>query len=695
MLARQIARARQRYEEHQDFILLALLFLSFRFLTLLLFEAGGYILDWSGYYVPGASFVELSDKGLYPVIHYWMEYPPLFPWLAVIIYRLSLLLPAWRDPQLWFNLLLGGTLLLFEIGNFVLIYALASILKGRQMAVRCCWLYAALFFPVMTLLFWFENYPLFFLLLGVYMIVTRRPIRGGIAAGVGFMIKFLPALVAPVAVRVFPKMSQRMAYAAAAFVAVVLISLPFLLLNAPFFLTPFLHLGSIGSWETIWALLDGNLAGGETTPLESRFDLATVTSTYHPTWFPYPLVVLAFVAVFLVLYTRHIDWQDNLVVVAFSGLTINLFLLFSKGYSPQWIINVLPFIILLLPNLRGVTYSLLLMGANVVEFPVALVLLAQHPWLFVVAVVLRTALLVMVTVEFGLVIFPSVRASRALGLALGGLVVLILAASMPLSVLAARDYSAERYAENAYQETIVYLRDQPAGGVIFTDQLLYRQVYSLLVRRQGLYLLEANESLPGALARLEGRHPALYVVYTGSEDDQGANPSVESWLSQHSFPTEVKWLEKARVSSYSSRSVALEGQPLSATFAAGLELTGFALPSAPSHPGEVLPVSLTWRALEVPEGDYTVFVHLFDEGERVWAQHDGQPSGGWRPTSTWQPGEEITDHHGLALPADIPPGEYRLAVGLYQASTGERVSVVAGQGVEPADRVEIGPVVIG
>jgi hypothetical protein len=694
MLGRLTNWAREGYQEHQDFCLLALLFTSFRFLTLLLFEPGGYILDWSGYYVPGANFVQLSDWGYYPVVHYWMEYPPLFPWLAVVLYRLSLLLPAWRDPNLWFNLLLGSALLLFEIGNFVLVYAIASKLKGRQTAVRCCWLYGALFFPLMTLLFWFENLPLFFLLLGVYLILTRRPIWGGVVAGIGFMIKFIPALVAPVAVRAFPKMSQKVLYALAAALVVLLIALPFLLTNPTFFLVPFLHLGSIGSWETVWALLDGNLTGGETTPLESRFDLATVTATYHETWFPYPLVALAFVVVFLILYTRRIDWQDNLVVVAFSGLTITLFLLFSKGYSPQWIINVLPFIILLMPNLRGVAYALLLMGVNVAEFPVALILLNQHPWLFVIAVVLRTVLLVLVGIEFGLLLFEAPRLKRALGLALTSVVLAVVVGALPVAALAVRDYSVERLQENAYRETIDYLSGQPAGGVIFTDPLLYRQVYSFLVRTHGLYLLEANQSLPQALAALEGRHSSLYVVYAGSEDDQLSNPAVESWLGEQAFPVGVEWLNNARVTRYSTPTSALEEQPLEATFAEQMALTSCAFEPSPSAPADVLHVSLSWRSLGSTEGDYTVFVHLIDGSERVWAQHDGGPAGGSRLTSSWQPGEEITDHHGLALPADLPPGEYSLAVGLYDAATGERLPVDTSEGTAPSDRVLVGPVLI-
>ena len=693
MLSRVTNRAREGYDEHSDFVLLAILFTSFRLMALLLFEPGGYILDWSGYYVPGANFVQLSDRGFYPVVHYWMEYPPLFPWLAVLLYRLSLFLPSWRDPSLWFNLFLGGTLLIFEIGNFVLVYAIALKLRGREVAVRCAWLYAGLFFPLVTLLFWFESFPLFFLLLGVYMILAKKPLWGGIAAGIGFMVKLVPAFVGPVALRAFPRMSQKVTYVLAAALVALLIGLPFLLTNMTFFLTPFLYQGSAGPWETVWALLDGYYAGGETTPLEIRFDPTDIVVSFHESSFPYVLVALAFVAIFLFLYTRRIDWQDNLKAVAFCGLSINLFLIFSKGYSPQWIVNLLPFIILLMPNLRGVTYSLLLMSANVLEFPIALVLIPGHPWLFSLAVLYRTLLQVLLAAEFGLILFPSVKGKRVQHLVLVSIVFATVVGSLPVGALAMRDYVANRYAENAYVETMDFLKKQLEGGVVFTDQRLYQQLYPFLVGR-GVYLLEDDERLESRMAKVADRHDSIWVVYADSEDDQRSNPAVEDWLRQHAFPLPIEWFTNTRLTRYSTATRRLELHAVEANFAGQIELAGCAFDEGPLRPGEVVQVGLSWRSLEQVATDYTVLVHLVGEHGRVWTQHDSQPVGGSSPISSWEPGEEIGDNHGLALPVDTPPGEYQIAVGLYDAATGERLPLITeGQG--PAgDRVLVGPVIV-
>jgi hypothetical protein len=692
MVARLSIRAREAYEEHRDFCLLALLFTSFRFLALLLFEPGGYILDWSGYYIPGASFVELSDWGYYPVVHYWMEYPPLFPWLSVLVYRLSLFLPPWRDPELWYNLLLGSTFLLFEIGNFLLVYAIALRVRGRQAAVRSAWLYAGLFFPLMTLLFWFENFAVFFLLLGVYMIIARKPVWGGLAAGLGFLVKLVPAFIAPVALRTLPGLSKKATYVIVAALVILLVSIPFLFTNPTFFLTPYLYQGSTGPWETIWALLDGYYSGGETTPFEMRFDPGNIVVAFHESSFPYWLVVVAFVGVYLFLYTRRIDWQDDLKAVAFCGLSINLFLIFSKGYSPQWIVNLLPFLVLLWPDLRGVAYSVLLMLANVVEFPIGMMLVQGHPWLYALAVLFRTLLLILVAIEFGLILFPSIRVKRAIGLTLTSLVLLAIMGSLPVAALALRDYSAERYTESPYRQTIDFLNTQPAGGVICTDRGLYHQLYSFLVSSKGMYLLNADQNLDEALERLVDRHPRLYVVYADSEDDQLSNPPVEAWLNGNAFPLGVEWLENARVATFATSTSPLEEQLVEAVFADGIELTTCTMDPGPLAPTEVLRASLSWRSLQPTDNDYTIFLHLVDANGSVWAQHDSQPAGGSRPTSSWEAGEEITDHHGLALPADIPAGDYDLTLGLYDATTGERLAVTTVEQETPTDGVVLGSI---
>ncbi len=92
--------ARSLYEDHREIFWLLALAVLFRLSATVLLAQGGYLYD--GHAAYDYQFYrkvgELSLRGFYPSIHYWLEYPPVFSWTIVGIYRLSLLLPAMRDP---------------------------------------------------------------------------------------------------------------------------------------------------------------------------------------------------------------------------------------------------------------------------------------------------------------------------------------------------------------------------------------------------------------------------------------------------------------------------------------------------------------------------------------------------------------------------------------------------------------------
>ena len=90
-----------------------------------------------------------------------------------------------------------------------------------------------------------------------------------------------------------------------------------------------------------------------------------------------------------------------------------------------------------------------------------------------------------------------------------------------------------------------------------------------------------------------------------------------------------------------------------------------------------LAVSLVWESVQPTDIDYSIFIHLRNEAGETVAQTDGQPRHWTRPTTTWQPGETLTDPHALWL-SDLSPGTYTLITGLYHPATGERLLTAAG-----------------
>jgi hypothetical protein len=98
------------------------------------------------------------------------------------------------------------------------------------------------------------------------------------------------------------------------------------------------------------------------------------------------------------------------------------------------------------------------------------------------------------------------------------------------------------------------------------------------------------------------------------------------------------------------------------------------------QPGDVLTLTLYWQAREPVDRDYTVFVHLLGQYDRVIAQRDAAPGLGARPTSGWTPGQVVVDPYLLALPeAAYAPDEAVWEVGLYDATTGKRLQTPEGQ----------------
>lgn len=101
-------------------------------------------------------------------------------------------------------------------------------------------------------------------------------------------------------------------------------------------------------------------------------------------------------------------------------------------------------------------------------------------------------------------------------------------------------------------------------------------------------------------------------------------------------------------------------------------------------------MTLFWECGDALEEDYKVFVHLVDEEGQIIGQRDSEPVGGSRPTTTWVQGERITDNYGILVPDSAVEGEYRLLIGIYLPTTGERMLVLSSDLVVVEESVVLG-----
>jgi hypothetical protein len=145
------------------------------------------------------------------------------------------------------------------------------------------------------------------------------------------------------------------------------------------------------------------------------------------------------------------------------------------------------------------------------------------------------------------------------------------------------------------------------------------------------------------------------------------------------LPVRRHWLASAR-KWCPLRPIQVQSVPLAAgpviNFDNRILLLGYDLNRRQLRPGETLELSLTWQCLKRIDVDYTVFVHILDEEQRIWGQEDIGPVHGTYPTSQWKEGEIIEDIHSVHLSYEAPPGEYQIEVGLYLLSTMARLPVL-------------------
>jgi hypothetical protein len=178
---------------------------------------------------------------------------------------------------------------------------------------------------------------------------------------------------------------------------------------------------------------------------------------------------------------------------------------------------------------------------------------------------------------------------------------------------------------------------------------------------------------------LANRYSSLWLITSSSPFEQDKHRPAEAELVTRYFHVqEIATSPHARAIQFLP--LTLDGGPqvVEAAFGENILLTRVHLPPGLTfQPGDGLPVELTWQINGGVERDYNIGLYLIGADGVVITQKDGQPGSTFGGMTTWTAGEEIADRHGLVIPKDTPPGEYRLSLAVYWWEDGERLAVMA------------------
>jgi hypothetical protein len=385
-----------------DVRLLVILFVAFRMLLMIVYQplvidgverglaAGG---DFQTYFQLGA----LTGQGLLPFRDWWSEFPPIPSYMITFIYRFFGTQPQYSS----FAMLLGILMLACDVGNLLLIRRIGARVHGEVTGAALAWIYALMLAPAIFVWWNFEPLVAFSLLLSLAWLVERRDTLSAIAAGVGALVKFTPALLLGAVWRFRARQAalRYTAIAAAIFIGVyALLFAQNAAMTAPSLTAQF----GKASYQTVWALIDGNYRTGNFGPIQDRFDPVRAGDVLgNPAVIPgvVRLMVAAGVGLLVFLRVRRTDLQG---MVAFVAITLLIFFLQAQGWSTQWLAQIIPLLLLALPTRDTVLALVLLTGVSFAEYPFLFlrtgdtggVVAGSLVLPFVLLVLVRTALLV-------------------------------------------------------------------------------------------------------------------------------------------------------------------------------------------------------------------------------------------------------------------------------------------------------------
>lgn len=353
----------------QDMRLLTLLFVSMRAALFLVAEPTlidgteqgiGRVGDQLYYYRLAA----YSDHGWLPFRDWWSEFPPLWSYLTVAVYQLF----GASVNYSRYALAMATVMTVADLGSLMILRALARRLYGATRATELAWVYALLPLPLIFTFWTFDAIVVFWLMLTLWHYLRGETNRAVISATIGTLTKYTPILFTLVAWR------DRRPGAPPWQRLLVLSLLSLVIVYAALFaygreMTTASLQAQIGkpSYQSIWALLEGRYRTGSFGPIPAHLDAAAAKNSLPQLipaglrWGAWFIITLGSLAL------RQIRGERALI--AACGYVMLTFYLAAQGWSPQWLLPILPLTVLVFPSRSGLLTIITLSALALADYP--------------------------------------------------------------------------------------------------------------------------------------------------------------------------------------------------------------------------------------------------------------------------------------------------------------------------------------
>jgi len=374
-----------------------------RLMVLLWFKPGSMLGNYTDYQIY-YSIAKLSDFNLLPFIHFWREYPPLNLYLILPIYKLAVVIQPYcakyglHDFAV-FTVFLYSFMAAIETAVIIFLYKIAARIYNINSAISAVLIYSLLFYPLYVLYFSFDYIYVFLVLLAVWLFIEQKYNAALIVAGIGAASKIIPIFLIFAFVRHRRKLIDKLLAIFIPILILILSFLPFIYAAPEFVKSFFAFLIKRPAWETPAALLNGYYSVGKALPPNQYLNSESYKILIDSTPDKYSIFFVITGGLLLILFairqsSKTCDYEFVKSVLSVLAIVF----LFSKGWSSQYILILLPLIILVYRLKTAIILILLLSVFNYIECPIYINYFPDKPVLLIIAIAGRMLVLLYILI---------------------------------------------------------------------------------------------------------------------------------------------------------------------------------------------------------------------------------------------------------------------------------------------------------